>query len=430
MGVPVLILNFRLKSIKLVIFIILSASILTQTAVKKEKNVCISCHLETGEKALIQPVEDFTKKENDKFLDVHAYAGLSCHNCHGGDPTNEDRAKDESAGYIGKPKPKDIPALCSKCHSDIEYIKQFNPRLPTDQFYSYQTSIHGKRLKEGDRKVASCVSCHNAHGIRFIKDPASPVYPKNIPNTCSRCHSDEEYMKGYNIPTNQFKNYTQSKHGQMLLEQGDITAPNCATCHGSHGAVPPGVSAVYQICGQCHTQQEEYFSKSSHAKAFQEAKKPGCVTCHGMHEIPTPTAEMMSNKPGSICMLCHKEGDHCYMAVDKMKNTFNDVNIKLTQANEILEKATKLGMDVEKAKFSLNEVKDFVTKARIKVHQFKEEVVLEELKKAVEIIDSAIKRGQKALQEWQYRRIGLGISLILILLTIISLILKIRTLKE
>ncbi len=422
---------FKIKNINFLFYWLVVIGISAQQMGSSgEKNVCIKCHLEIGEKELMSSVEDFTRKENGKFVDVHARVALSCHDCHGGDPTDEDKAKDESKGYIGKPKPADIPSLCSKCHSDIEYMKQFNPRIPTDQFHHYETSRHGKKLKEGDTKVATCVSCHRAHGIRSVKDPASDVFPTNIPSMCGRCHSDEKYMKNYGIPTNQFTEYAKSKHGRMLLEQGDMTAANCVTCHGAHGAVPPGVASVPEVCGQCHTQQEEYFLKSDHAKVFKEKKLPGCVTCHGKHDIPTPTSEMMNNKPGSLCMMCHKTDDHCYIAVGKMKSGMDDVNIKLQEAYRVLEKAERLGMGVEKAKFSLNEVKDYILKAKIKVHQFEEEVVLEELSKAFQIIEEAVKKGKDALQEWQFRRIGLGISLILILLTIIALILKIRTLEQ
>ncbi len=423
--------KIKIKNISLFLLWILSGYITFEDGkISEPQSVCIKCHLETEEKELIAPVEDFTKKENDRYVDVHARVGLSCHHCHGGDPTNEDKAKDKSKGYIGKPKIQDIPLLCSKCHSDIEYMKQFNPRLPTDQYQAYLTSMHGKKLKAGDTKVATCVSCHNSHGIRSVKDPRSAVFPTNIPGLCAKCHSDENYMKEYGIPTNQLTEYAQSKHGKMLLEHADLTAANCATCHGDHGATPPGVAAVHEVCGQCHTQQEEYFLKSDHVKVFKEKKLPGCVTCHGKHYIPTPTSEMMNNKPGSVCMMCHQVNDHCYIAVENMKNAMDTIEVKLQEANQILTKAERLGMGVEKAKFSLNEVKDYLVKAKIKVHEFEEKSVLEELSKAEQIIESAIKKGKEALQEWQFRRVGLGVSLVLIILTIIALILKIRTLEQ
>ena len=120
-------------------------------------------------------------------------------------------------------------------------MRQFNPSLRTDQLGQYHTSVHGKRLAAGDTKVAVCTDCHSVHDLRAPSDPRSTVNPVNVANTCARCHSDAGYMKGYSIPTDQFAKYSTSVHHEALAVRGDLSAPTCTTCHGNHGAAPPGV---------------------------------------------------------------------------------------------------------------------------------------------------------------------------------------------
>ena len=106
--------------------------------------------------------------------------------------------------------PADVPAFCGRCHSDIDYMRHFNPSPRTDQLAEYWTSGHGKQLKEdagGDPKVATCISCHDQphgnaldlkpHGIRPVNEPASPVYHTKVAQTCAKCHSDQKIMAGY-----------------------------------------------------------------------------------------------------------------------------------------------------------------------------------------------------------------------------------------
>ena len=68
----------------------------------------------------------------------------------------------------------------------------------------YQTGVHGNLFAKGDTKTAVCVDCHGVHDLRPASDTRSKVNPLNVAQTCSRCHSDAEYMKGYKIPTDQF----------------------------------------------------------------------------------------------------------------------------------------------------------------------------------------------------------------------------------
>ena len=141
-------------------------------------------------------------------------------------------------------------------------MKKFNPALRVDQEKEYATSVHGQLLKTGNTKVATCISCHGVHGIRAVNDALSSVYPLNVAETCAKCHGDAAHMAEFKIPTDQYANYKRSVHAKALYERQDLAAPTCNDCHGNHGAAPPGIASVANVCGQCHARQGELFQAS------------------------------------------------------------------------------------------------------------------------------------------------------------------------
>src|SRR5204863_8523674 len=98
-------------------------------------------------------------------------------------------------------------------------------------------------------------------------------------------------------------------------------APACNTCHGNHGAVPPGIGAVTHVCGKCHATQAELFESSGHAKAFARGGVPPCTTCHGNHEIRSPDDSWLKGEHSgvpAVCVACHAPGDRCDSAAKDM----------------------------------------------------------------------------------------------------------------
>ena len=227
--------------------------------------------------------------------DIHAANGIGCADCHGGDRTNSDMgdAMSKAKGFIGKPSRESIPKLCSTCHSNPEYIRKYKPQQRVDQFELYQTSIHGKRLAGGDKNVATCIDCHSVHDIRAVKNTQSPVYPTRLPDTCGHCHADKTKMASYGIPTNQLEDYKTSVHWNAMTKRGDLSAPNCASCHGNHGAKPPTVESVAAVCANCHVLFGQLYAKSVHEPIFSGAPGGGgCVVCHSNHAIHQPSNAM------------------------------------------------------------------------------------------------------------------------------------------
>jgi predicted CXXCH cytochrome family protein len=328
--------------------------------------------------------------------------------------------------------PLNIVATCGGCHSNAAYIRSYNPSLSVDQQEKYRTSVHGMRNAKGDAKTAACASCHGSHGILSSTDVKSAVYPTNLPGTCSKCHSDAGYMKGYGIPTDQYAKFAKSVHGIALLQKHDLGAPACNKCHGNHGATPPGVESVSKVCGTCHALNADLFSASPHKKAFDDRRLPECETCHGNHEIVTATNALLGVSPEAVCTKCHSESEfpEGYRAAAAMRGLIDSLEMKEGMAKSLVESAEQKGMEVGEPKFKLREIRQARLEARTMVHSFNQEKLREVVGKGLSVAVLVGQEGQRAIDEYVFRRIGLGISTLVITVLGIALWLFIRRLER
>jgi hypothetical protein len=454
---------------------------------------CLECHSGQG-----------TPAAKAFRSDVHFKAGLTCADCHGGDASkdDQDQAMSRAAGFMGRPKPGAIPAMCGKCHGpgqnrfkagrhldDVAgafggsahgaalkaspdgpqcvschgvhniaavkdprspvypnnvprtcarchgtpgYMKAFTPSLPVDQYEKYLTSVHGRRNLSGDPRPATCVSCHSNHAVMKVKDPRSPVYPMRVPETCGRCHSDAKYMAGYGIPTDQLEGYRQSVHGVALLKNSDLNAPACNSCHGNHGAAPPGVASVENVCGMCHQANAELYDKSPHKKAFVDGKLPGCVVCHGNHKVAHTSDAMLGFGHGSACASCHHDtpADKAAAGIRRSRAALDSLTVGRAEAESTLTRAEQLGMDVEEARYSLKSVNQSLVESRVQVHAFEAAPLVASAAPGIKAISKARLAGLAAVKEYHFRRQGLAVSTLIITALAILLYLKIRQIER
>lgn len=304
-------------------------------AAPKPETSCVHCHGgELFDEAGRAKVKHFG-------VDVHSQVGLSCHDCHGGNP--DPKLGDDIAGamdpkyapnpYVGAPKRTAIPDFCGRCHSSADYMKRFNPAARVDEVSEYWTSNHGQKLKSGVTDVATCIDCHSVHNIRRKGNPDSPVYPTHVAETCSHCHSDAKRMtaNGRNLPIDQYARWTRSVHAKAMFEKGDLTAPTCNDCHGNHGAAPPGIGSIRFVCGSCHAREADLFRASPKAAGWDRhndmlpavegkcggchddersklafAQLSSCLVCHGNHSVVRPTVAMLGELPDTPCAFCHE----------------------------------------------------------------------------------------------------------------------------
>lgn len=384
---------------------------------------CTSCHANLEGK-LAKPVEGMAD-------DAHAKRGLRCASCHGGNPARAGMdAHDRSAGFVGAPRPDQVPKFCARCHSDPAFMRRFTPKLPTDQFARYLTSVHGKRLSKGDKAVATCTSCHGVHPLRAVADSRSPVFATNVPATCARCHADASRMKPYGIPTTQFAEYRESVHGRALLERGSRQAPACNDCHDNHGAAPPGVTSVANVCAQCHSAARDLFSKSPHKKAFDTLGMPECTVCHGTHKIAFPTDTMLGSAAGSVCLQCHPAGSEGLAAAGQMRASLEQVKTVIADAESMLERASRAGMDVTDARLDIDAARTQLIMARAVTHASSVSDVQNAITPGIDAAGRAHKVGEAALAELGFRRRGLTVAVAIIAFVAVALWLKLRELER
>ena len=383
---------------------------------------CTSCHQNLGG-ALAKPTTGMGS-------DVHAQQGLRCASCHGGDPARAGTdAHDRTAGFLGAPTAQQTPQFCARCHADAGFMRRYNPRLPTDQFARYQTSVHGERLKQGDPSVATCTSCHGVHPVRRVTDSNSPVFAANVPSTCAGCHADTTRMKKYGIPTSQYSEYAESVHGQALLVRGNRQAPACNDCHDNHGAAPPGVTSVANVCAQCHSATRDLFVRSPHKTAFDTLGMAECTVCHGTHRIQFPTDAMIGGGTGSVCVQCHPGGSTGLAAATQMRASLENLKAAIADADAVLAQAADAGMDVSTARLDRDEANTQLILTRATTHAASPQQVARSIATGVTSAGKAKAVGTAALAEVAFRRRGLSVSIGVIVFVAVLLWLKYRQIR-
>lgn len=269
-----------------------------------------------------------------------------------------------AAGYIGAPRKAEIPALCGSCHANVELMRQFD--LPTDQYAKYRESQHGKLLAQGDQDVATCFECHGGHAIKKKNEPTASVYPTNVPALCASCHADKTLMRPYGIPTNQYDLFRASVHGIALLQKQGLRAPSCATCHGTHGAAPPGFAEVANVCGSCHSATQDYYLKSKHASGATGTPKR--VTRYGRYDVFPATDEMFLGTEPRRCGSCHPAGSPQRDTVDKLYQAIASAAKTYDEAETAVRRAAGIGMIVAPEEAKLREAQTSLITARRAAH--------------------------------------------------------------
>jgi cytochrome b subunit of formate dehydrogenase len=270
---------------------------------------CLECHLDptttrtvSGKTVpLVFPTNSFDKS-------VHAK--LDCVDCH------------EGIRELVHPS-KLPPPNCAGCHEK--------------EGREYAASIHGMSHALGASGAANCWDCHGSHGIMPVKDPASPVFKLNLPQTCARCHSNPGLTKEYEMKFPEAAaQYMDSLHGRALLKMGLIVAPSCNDCHGVHN-IRRGVdrdspihhSNIAKTCGKCHVGVEETYNRSIHGQllAKGDPRGPVCIDCHTAHQIEKPQNGHFKMASDQRCGRCHQD------RLDHYRETYHGKAMALGKPN-------------------------------------------------------------------------------------------------
>lgn len=249
---------------------------------------CLICHNVTPTAAKKgKPVPLFV---NAKLFHSSVHAALGCTSCHS-----------DVKAFPHIPAPRKVD--CGMCHSE--------------QASAFAKSVHASAAAGEERlKYPACLTCHgNPHGIVPVKDPASPVYPLNLPRTCGRCHGSPALAKRYGL-TNVYQLYIDSIHGFALTKDGLLVAATCASCHGAHHILSNRNphSRTYRnnipaTCGRCHAGIEAKYYAGVHGRALKAGNPdaPVCINCHTVHRITRVRLAAFQVRTVATCGRCHKE---------------------------------------------------------------------------------------------------------------------------
>lgn len=86
--------------------------------------------------------------------------------------------------------------VCAKCHASERINTKF--KIPANRVKTFMDSYHGLASHYGSTKAANCASCHGYHKILPSSNPQSMIHPKNLVQTCGRCHpgATEKFAMG------------------------------------------------------------------------------------------------------------------------------------------------------------------------------------------------------------------------------------------
>jgi nitrate/TMAO reductase-like tetraheme cytochrome c subunit len=189
-----------------------------------------NCHDPLGEGLTL--ANNYAATGNDKIGRVNR-PFIGCEACHGGGQNH--------FGVSSVPIPRPNALRCGRCHNDA---------FPDD---------HLKFHPEGDRVYEDYSASNHAKSMTGVSYVAGT---KNIPATCSRCHTDEGAQTYISLA-----NGTESFSGinTIMTGQQDIGNPSvvqCRTCHDKHNpntllgskasGLPAAWSGEFKTCNSCH----------------------------------------------------------------------------------------------------------------------------------------------------------------------------------
>ena len=138
-----------------------------------KNNNCVDCH-----SRLLEPLR-VGNRYLEWQLSRHQEKGVSCENCHGGDPSANNKQKAHAgvapaSDQRSKLHWKNQPETCGACHQNVAS--------------AFVESAHYKQLS-GIGLGPSCTTCHAHMATR------APYSPVDTAKLCSRCHGSINALK-------------------------------------------------------------------------------------------------------------------------------------------------------------------------------------------------------------------------------------------
>jgi len=200
---------------------------------------------------------------------------------------------------ITQPLPQQDPnETCLSCHGDPD----LSMTLPSGETLSLFISDEALQQSVHNQLGISCRGCH----------PEIVSYPHpEIDYSNHRELSRSLYLACQTCHANNYNRTMDSMHAQVA-EAGNLEAPICTNCHGTHDIRPPDQprSLISETCGHCHTTIFQEYEGSVHGAALMmegNSDVPVCTDCHGVHNIQDPRTALFRIETPELCAGCHAD---------------------------------------------------------------------------------------------------------------------------
>lgn len=161
-------------------------------------------------------------------------------------------------GFDGYPHPNTKAANCSRCHFNDKINQEINVSLPFENSRALVVEMNNR-----------CYTCHSMVFIAFVN----------------------------------------GSHAK-IMNSGNLSAPVCSDCHGSHSIQPVAKTDSSQSCARCHEATYSSFMSSVHGAELGKkspADAPTCADCHGTHTLNGPSNPDFRKNSVAVCLKCHQD---------------------------------------------------------------------------------------------------------------------------
>jgi hypothetical protein len=273
-------------------------------------------------------------------------------------------------------------------------LKGLEP-LPSDVTARFEAGVHW---------VVGCESCHWEEPDRTPR--------KRIPSVCGDCHPGPH------------DDYETSVHWS-----GGEAHAVCTDCHGIHGILPVAnpESKAYRslVCGKCHPGPMEELLEGPHGTAFEKTHALVCSSCHSNHAVQHPTIAVVE----AACESCHSRTGDAFAMGQQVEAQFTTFRQKADDAGGAVLEAAENGYESKRAVQALASAKGQFTQARLVWHSLNEDQIDLEIDKASALADRSVAIVNEGKDIQKTREGGIAVVWIVILLAIIALHLKRKSLE-
>jgi predicted CXXCH cytochrome family protein len=187
---------------------------------------------------------------------------------------------------------------CLSCHADESLEKQLSNGETLSLYINFDELAHSVHSPIG----IECQACHTS-----IKE-----YPHMEPQFASSEEVSQAYVEACKKCHSSIYEKTQDSIHKQVADAGNLSAPICTDCHGSHDVQSPDLprTKVSETCRKCHQEIYDTYAHSIHGSALLDEENPDvpvCTDCHGVHNIQDPRTQEFRVETPEMCAGCHAD---------------------------------------------------------------------------------------------------------------------------